>query len=42
MGTEMFHRCGTRGRGEGTYSKAINNMMACVNGLAMMEGLALG
>src|SRR6059036_3858846 len=26
----------------GNIIKAINNMMACVNGLAMMEGLALG
>src|SRR5499427_969 len=28
--------------GAGNTVKAINNMMACVNGLAMMEGLALG
>jgi 3-hydroxyisobutyrate dehydrogenase len=28
--------------GSGNTVKAINNMMACVNSLAMMEGLALG
>ena len=28
--------------GAGNTVKAINNMMACVNSLAMMEGLALG
>jgi 3-hydroxyisobutyrate dehydrogenase-like beta-hydroxyacid dehydrogenase len=28
--------------GSGNVVKAINNMMACVNGLAMMEGLAVG
>ena len=28
--------------GAGNTVKAINNMMACVNGLAMMEGLVLG
>ena len=28
--------------GAGNTVKAINNMMACVNALAMMEGLALG
>jgi len=28
--------------GAGNTMKAINNMMACVNSLAMMEGVALG
>src|SRR4030095_12280603 len=28
--------------GAGNTAKAINNMMACVNSLAMMEGLVLG
>jgi 3-hydroxyisobutyrate dehydrogenase-like beta-hydroxyacid dehydrogenase len=36
IGPNIFHV------GAGNTVKAINNMMACVNGLAMMEGLALG
>jgi 2-hydroxymethylglutarate dehydrogenase len=39
IGPNIFH-VGTVGAGNTV--KAINNMMACVNALAMMEGLALG
>ena len=39
IGPNIFH-VGTVGAGNTV--KAINNMMACVNGLAMMEGLVLG
>jgi len=39
MGPNVFH---VGPVGAGNIIKAINNMMACVNGLAMMEGLALG
>jgi len=39
MGPNIFH---VGPVGAGNTLKAINNMMACVNGLAMMEGLALG
>ncbi len=39
MGPNIFH-VGTVGAGNTV--KAINNMMACVNGCAMMEGLVLG
>src|SRR5439155_9401553 len=39
MGPNIFH---VGPVGAGNIIKAINNMMACVNGLAMMEGLALG
>jgi 3-hydroxyisobutyrate dehydrogenase-like beta-hydroxyacid dehydrogenase len=39
MGPNIFH---VGPVGAGNTVKAINNMMACVNGLAMMEGLALG
>lgn len=39
MGPNIFH---VGPAGAGNTVKAINNMMACVNGLAMMEGLALG
>src|SRR3989441_5984504 len=39
MGPNIFH---VGPVGAGNTIKAINNMMACVNGLAMMEGLALG
>jgi 3-hydroxyisobutyrate dehydrogenase len=39
MGPNIFH---VGPVGAGNIVKAINNMMACVNGLAMMEGLAVG
>src|SRR5262245_50385405 len=39
IGPNIFH---VGPVGAGNTIKAINNMMACVNGLAMMEGLALG
>ncbi len=39
IGPNIFH---VGPAGAGNIVKAINNMMACVNGLAMMEGLALG
>jgi len=39
MGPNVFH---VGPVGSGNIVKAINNMMACVNGLAMMEGLAVG
>ena len=39
MGPNIFH---VGPVGAGNTVKAINNMMACVNGLAMMEGLVLG
>jgi 3-hydroxyisobutyrate dehydrogenase len=39
IGPHIFH---VGPVGAGNTLKAINNMMACVNGLAMMEGLALG
>jgi 3-hydroxyisobutyrate dehydrogenase-like beta-hydroxyacid dehydrogenase len=39
MGPNIFH---VGPAGAGNTVKAINNMMACVNALAMMEGLALG
>src|SRR6059036_3907243 len=39
IGPNIFH---VGPVGAGNIVKAINNMMACVNGLAMMEGLALG
>ena len=39
LGPNIFH-VGTVGAGNTV--KAINNMMACVNSLAMMEGLTLG
>ena len=39
MGPNVFH-VGTVGAGN--TMKAINNMMSCVNALAMMEGLAVG
>src|SRR5213083_3409356 len=39
IGPNIFH---VGPVGAGNTVKAINNMMACVNGLAMMEGLALG
>jgi len=39
MGPNVFH---VGPVGAGNIIKAINNMMACVNGLAMMEGLAVG
>ena len=39
MGPNVFH---VGPVGAGNIVKAINNMMACVNGLAMMEGLAVG
>lgn len=39
MGPNVFH---VGPVGAGNTVKAINNMMACVNGLAMMEGLAVG
>ena len=39
IGPNIFH---VGPVGAGNTAKAINNMMACVNGLAMMEGLALG
>src|SRR5438876_4930425 len=39
MGPNVFH---VGPVGSGNVVKAINNMMACVNGLAMMEGLAVG
>jgi 2-hydroxymethylglutarate dehydrogenase len=39
IGPNIFH---VGPVGAGNIVKAINNMMACVNGLAMMEGLAVG
>jgi 3-hydroxyisobutyrate dehydrogenase len=39
IGPNIFH---VGKPGAGNTVKAINNMMACVNGLAMMEGLVLG
>jgi 3-hydroxyisobutyrate dehydrogenase len=39
IGPNIFH---VGPPGAGNTVKAINNMMACVNSLAMMEGLALG
>src|SRR5713101_7452589 len=39
MGPNIFH---VGPVGAGNTVKAINNMMACVNGLAMMEGFVLG
>jgi len=39
IGPNIFH---VGAVGAGNTVKAINNMMACVNGLAMMEGLVLG
>jgi 3-hydroxyisobutyrate dehydrogenase-like beta-hydroxyacid dehydrogenase len=39
IGPNIFH---VGPVGAGNTVKAINNMMACVNGLAMMEGLAVG
>jgi 2-hydroxymethylglutarate dehydrogenase len=39
IGPNIFH---VGPAGAGNTVKAINNMMACVNSLAMMEGLALG
>ncbi len=39
IGPNIFH---VGAAGAGNTVKAINNMMACVNALAMMEGLALG
>ena len=39
IGPNIFH---VGPVGAGNIAKAINNMMACVNGLAMMEGLAVG
>jgi 2-hydroxymethylglutarate dehydrogenase len=39
IGPNIFH---VGPVGAGNTVKAINNMMACVNSLAMMEGLALG
>ena len=39
IGPNIFH---VGPVGAGNTVKAINNMMACVNGLAMMEGLVLG
>jgi 3-hydroxyisobutyrate dehydrogenase len=39
MGPNIFH---VGPVGSGNIVKAINNMMACVNGVAMMEGLAVG
>jgi 3-hydroxyisobutyrate dehydrogenase len=39
IGTNIFH---VGPVGAGNTVKAINNMMACVNSLAMMEGLVLG
>jgi 2-hydroxymethylglutarate dehydrogenase len=39
IGPNIFH---VGPPGAGNTVKAINNMMACVNALAMMEGLALG
>jgi 3-hydroxyisobutyrate dehydrogenase len=39
IGPNIFH---VGPVGAGNTIKAINNMMACVNALAMMEGLALG
>jgi 3-hydroxyisobutyrate dehydrogenase-like beta-hydroxyacid dehydrogenase len=39
IGPNIFH---VGPVGAGNIVKAINNMMACVNGLAVMEGLAVG
>jgi 3-hydroxyisobutyrate dehydrogenase len=39
IGPNIFH---VGAVGAGNTAKAINNMMACVNSLAMMEGVALG
>ena len=39
IGPNIFH---VGPAGAGNTAKAINNMMACVNSLAMMEGLVLG
>ncbi|HEV2057398.1 MAG TPA: NAD(P)-dependent oxidoreductase [Methylomirabilota bacterium] len=39
IGPNIFH---VGPVGAGNTMKAINNMMACVNGVAMMEGLVLG
>lgn len=39
IGPNIFH---VGPVGSGNIVKAINNMMACVNGLAVMEGLAVG
>jgi 3-hydroxyisobutyrate dehydrogenase len=39
MGPNVFH---VGSVGAGNTMKAINNMMSCVNALAMMEGLAVG
>jgi 3-hydroxyisobutyrate dehydrogenase len=39
IGPNIFH---VGPVGSGNIAKAINNMMACVNSLAMMEGLAVG
>jgi 3-hydroxyisobutyrate dehydrogenase-like beta-hydroxyacid dehydrogenase len=39
LGPNVFH---VGPAGAGNTVKAINNMMACVNSLAMMEGLVLG
>jgi 2-hydroxymethylglutarate dehydrogenase len=39
IGPNIFH---VGPVGAGNIAKAINNMMACVNSLAMMEGLAVG
>jgi 2-hydroxymethylglutarate dehydrogenase len=39
IGPNIFH---VGPVGAGNIVKAINNMMACVNGVAMMEGLAVG
>src|SRR5512145_3397486 len=39
IGPNIFH---VGGVGAGNTMKAINNMMSCVNALAMMEGLVLG
>ena len=39
IGPNIFH---VGPVGAGNIVKAINNMMACVNGIAMMEGLAVG
>ena len=39
LGPNIFH---VGPVGAGNTVKAINNMMACVNALAMMEGVALG
>jgi len=39
MGPNVFH---VGPVGAGNTMKAINNMMSCVNALAMMEGLAVG